>query len=140
MLRQQALRRTGFTLLELMVVVAIIGILSVVGLSIFKKQSMRANRSEAIQSLDAIHTAQAIYYTMHQQYGDTFDEIGFALDGARVLDPNTIEGPYYTYTMRALPFDGQPRGNFQAIATGDLDPGDDILDILMIENHLIVEP
>ncbi len=123
-----------------MVVVAIIGILSTVAYGVFKKQTMRAKRSEAIQALDAIHTAQLVYFAMNQQYGDTFDEIGFALDGGRVLDPNTIEGPIYTYTMRALPFDGQPRGNFQAIATGDLDPGDDILDVLMIENHLTVEP
>ena len=138
--RPQTPRRAGFTILELMVVVAIIGILSTVAYGVFKKQTMRAKRAEAIQTLDAIHSAQLVYHAMHQEYGDSFDEIGFALDGGRRIDAQTIEGRTYTYTIRALPFDGNPRGNFQALATGDLDPSDDMLDILMIENHLTVEP
>jgi len=139
-LRPKTPRRAGFTVLELMVVVAIIGVLSTVAYGVFKKQTMRAKRAEAIQVLDAIHSAQLMYYAMHQQYGDTFEEIGFALDGGRNVDAQTIEGRTYIYTMRALPFDGDPRGNFQALATGDLDPSDEMLDILMIENHLTVAP
>lgn len=138
--RPRTSRRKGFTVLELMVVVAIIGILSTVSYGLFKKQTMRAKRAEAIQTLDAIHSAQLMYFAMHQNYGDSFDEIGFALDGGRRIDAQTIEGRTYTYTVRALPFDGNPQGNFQALATGDLDPSDEMLDILMIENQLTVEP
>ena len=136
----RAPRRAGFTILELMVVVAIIGILGTVAYGVFKKQTMRAKRAEAIQILDAIHKSQLAYHAIHQHYGDTFDEIGFALDGGRRIDAQTIEGRTYTYTVRALPFDGDPRGNFQALATGNLDPSDEMLDILLIENHVTVNP
>jgi hypothetical protein len=38
----------------------------------------------------------------------------------------------------ALPSGGDPRGNFRAVATGDIDPTDPMLDILLIENRLTV--
>jgi hypothetical protein len=56
------------------------------------------------------------------------------------VDERTIQGPLYTFTVQAIPHDGDPRGSFQALATGDLDPSDPMLDILMIENFLEPQP
>ena len=129
---------SGFTLLEIMVALVITGILVSLAHSAFRGVVMRARRSEAVLGLTGIFQAQQAYFQAEQSYGDDFDEIGFALAGGQRLDARTIQGTTYTFTMRALPLGGDPRGNFQALASGDLDPGDGVLDILMIENGLTV--
>jgi prepilin-type N-terminal cleavage/methylation domain-containing protein len=133
-----ARRGSGFTLIELMLVVAILGVLSALSVPLFHERSMRAHRAEGITGLHGIHRAQVMYYDANSKYGDTFDEIGFALDGGQRIDERTLKARTYTFTVRAVPLDGNERGNFQAIATADLDPGDAVLDILMIENELEV--
>ena len=56
-----------------------------------------------------------------------------------MIDQQTIQSKYYTYTLSAFAnLDGLANGNYQAVATGDPDPGDAILDILMIENGIII--
>jgi prepilin-type N-terminal cleavage/methylation domain-containing protein len=130
------MRRRGFTLVELMIVVAIIGVLATLAQSTFRAQTQRARRAEAVVGLQSIRRAQVIYHNTNAIYGDTFDEIGFALEGAVHNDEHTQTAKTYTFTMRALPLDGNERGNYQAIATGDLDKGDAVMDILMIENQL----
>jgi len=132
--------RSGFTLIEMLMVVVLIGILSVVALNSYRHQVMRARRVEAVVGLEGIYRSEQAYFAQNYQYGDTFDEIGFTIDGARHVDERTIEGNVYTFGVMALPLDGNPRGNFQGRATGDLDPGDGVLDILIIENVLTVDP
>lgn len=132
--------RQGFTLVELAVVLLILAILAGLGLSVFRAQMLRARRTEAVLGLEGIYRAQVAYRGSTQAYGDTFDEIGFELEGGQRVDARTIRGSVYTFTVRAVPFDGDPRGNFQALATGDLDPSDPMLDILMIENFLAIQP
>jgi hypothetical protein len=72
------------------------------------------------------------------RYGSTFDEIGFEISGATELDPTTIQSKYYTYTLEALEVDGIANANYSAVATGDLDPSDGMLDIIMIESGVII--
>lgn len=132
--------RAAFTLVELVVVIAIIGILAGLAHSSFRAQLMRTRRAEAKLGLQSIYQAQTAYFAEFAWYGDTFVEIGYPLEGGEQVDERTARGRTYTFTVRALPFGDQPRGNFQAFATGDLDPGDGVLDILMIENHLTVLP
>ena len=52
------MNRKGFTLIELMIVVAIIGILAAIAIPSFLAMQLRAKRSELPTNLDAIRTAE----------------------------------------------------------------------------------
>ena len=52
----------GFTLIELMIVVAIIGILSALAIPNFQKFRSKAIQAEAKANLGAIHTCQMVYF------------------------------------------------------------------------------
>jgi prepilin-type N-terminal cleavage/methylation domain-containing protein len=133
-----AASRAGFTLLELMVVVAIIAVLASVALPNLRRYVYRARRTEAILALTGVYQAQLSYLHDKGRYGDTFDEIGFELLGGQRIDERTLQGRFYTYTIQALSQGGRAGANFQVVATGDIDPQDPILDILMIENDLTI--
>ena len=55
--------RKGFTLIELMIVVAILAILAVVAVPAFIKYMRRAKTTEAIDELDKIYKGAALFYT-----------------------------------------------------------------------------
>lgn len=55
-------QESGFTLVELMIVVAIIGVLSAVAVPNFKKYQAKAKTSEAKVQLAAAYTAQQAFY------------------------------------------------------------------------------
>ena len=88
--------------------------------------------------MHSIAIVQEGFFTEAGQYSPDFDRIGFELPAGTRLDASTIQGPYYTYTLTALPLGGIPNGNFRATATGDIDPSDPVLDIIIIETQLTV--
>ena len=53
----------GFTLIELMIVVAILGILAVVAVPAFVKYMRRSKTTEAIDQIDKMYKGAAYYYT-----------------------------------------------------------------------------
>ena len=61
-------RLRGFTLLELMIVVVIIGVLSVVAVTSYRRYSYGARNAEAQHFLQAIRLAQMSYYEQYGQY------------------------------------------------------------------------
>ena len=62
---------SGFTLLELLIVVIIVGILAGVALPQFSNMTRRARQSEAQNMLGSILTAEALYYNENGVFTNT---------------------------------------------------------------------
>ena len=73
--------RKGFTLIELMIVVAIIGILAAIAIPNFLKFQAKSKQSEAKTNLKGIYTAQTGYFGENNRY-DHFGAINWEPVGA----------------------------------------------------------
>jgi type IV pilus assembly protein PilA len=71
------LKRRGFTLIELMIVVAIIGILAALAIPNFIRFQARSKQSEAKANLKSLFTAQRSWYQEHDAYDQMIHKIGF---------------------------------------------------------------
>ena len=81
--------RKGFTLIELMIVVAIIGILAAIAIPNFMKFQSRSKQSEAKSNLKAMFTAEKAYYQEVDTYSPLVNQIGFTPE----------RGNRYTYSL-----------------------------------------
>src|SRR5918993_5678707 len=98
--QQPNARARGFSLVELMIVIAIIGILVGVGVPAWRSAVIAGNETAAIQNLRNIATEQRTYFNMNGRNGyATFDQLQ--------IDPNfrgdapVVEG--YVYTLKIVP-------------------------------------
>lgn len=73
--------QSGFSLVELMIVVAIIGILAAVAIPNFQRFQAKARQSEARASISAIYTAEKAFFQEWQQYFADFQAIGYIPEG-----------------------------------------------------------
>ena len=72
----------GFSLTELMIVVAIIGILATIAVPKFMQYQAKAKQTEAKRNLVAIHTGEIAYFAENNGYIDDFNAIGFSVSGS----------------------------------------------------------
>jgi type IV pilus assembly protein PilA len=70
-------RQAGFTLVELMVVVAIIGLLSAVAVPNFRKYQAKAKMSEAKLQLSALYSAEAAFFSDFNMYSNCLAYMGY---------------------------------------------------------------
>lgn len=63
-------RQKGFTIIELLVVVAILGILTAIAIPGLRRARQRADQASAVQSLRTLTTSEYLYYSKSNSYGD----------------------------------------------------------------------
>ena len=73
--------KRGFTLIELLVVVLIIGILSGVALPQYEKAVMKSRYSNLMATVNALGTAEELYYMANGQYTNDFEALDIAPGG-----------------------------------------------------------
>jgi type IV pilus assembly protein PilA len=65
----------GFTLIELMIVVAIIGILAAIAIPNYMKYQAKAKQSEAKSNLNGIFTVEMSYFAEHSSFTSEFTDL-----------------------------------------------------------------
>ena len=75
-------REFGFSLIELLIVIAIILIILAVAMPKLQKSRMYAQEMAAIQAIRTIHTAETQYYSTYGKYAESLLALGPPTSGA----------------------------------------------------------
>ena len=104
-------REFGFSLIELLIVIAIILIILAVAMPRLQKSRMYAQEMAALQAIKTIHTAQTQYYSTYGKYAETLAALGPPTSGAAgpaasdLIQEDLASGEKqgYKFIMTAIP-------------------------------------
>lgn len=112
-------RVKGFTLLELMIVVAIIGILASVAIPAYSTYILKSQRTKAVTSLLEVASRQARYYTAENKYANDMTLLGYSANPLPVDEVFSVSVAAVTadgFSIQAAPINKQVKdvcGTFQ---------------------------
>ncbi|MDP9112558.1 MAG: prepilin-type N-terminal cleavage/methylation domain-containing protein [Acidobacteriota bacterium] len=104
-------RRRGFSLIELLIVIAIILVIVTIAVPQYNKQMMSAHETAAIQAIQTIHAVETQYYSQFGRYAVSLAELGPPASGAAgpaaadLISKDLAEGKKsgYIFTVSATP-------------------------------------
>ena len=105
--RRRARRQRGFSLIELLIVIAIILVIAAIAVPNYNKYQMAGRETAVITELSVIYGAQTLYYSNFGKYAANLGELGPPTggaegpQGANLLPKTLAEGSHngYRYTM-----------------------------------------
>lgn len=115
-------RRAGFSVVEMMVVIVIIGILAQLGLSRYRVMTAKSKQAEAKLNLHSIEEMQEVYFLEHSKYLTTDDPVGLDACGDENLKNQLGFRPKDCAELR-YKYNWQTSG--EATATSSAETGDE---------------
>jgi len=113
--------QSGFTLIELMIVVAIVGILASVAVPAYSDYTVRAKVSEAVAAVAPVKASVADYYYGNGELPRSSANAGLDTDESGT-DP-VLGGGYATDVIGAITVDQAPSAGTIKVTFKDLDGG-----------------
>jgi type IV pilus assembly protein PilA len=89
-------KNSGFSLVELMIVIVIIGVLAAVAVPIYNNNVMKAKMSEADAALGSIRTQLRVYYGENGTYPTEATAVDVVGASWNDINTNELDGKYFS--------------------------------------------
>lgn len=117
---QQAKQQQGFTLIEMMITVAIVGILAAIAYPTYTAQVQKSRRADAQVALMEIAQREESYFLRNRSYGDITD-LGYSATSADGNYTLSITADATSYTVTATAASGKPQAHDAACQVMTMD-------------------
>jgi type IV pilus assembly protein PilE len=119
---------SGFSIIELLIVVAVIGILAAVAIPAYHNHVMRSRQADAYHNLLDIKAAQEMYYSMYNAYAGPYTPLLASDTFSKILSFSYADTTYYAYHITSASgtaFTAMAMGKYRKLAGNNIRIRDD---------------